>query len=237
MKMLYKYPQVEFPYAQLVEENQRRGREAPEFELVDALRDVFEAGPLLRRLRRVRQGRPGGHPVPHHGRQSRAGAGAHPRAAPSVVPQHLVVGLWPAASRAARHRPRTRFYTEHRHLGERWWYVDAERHLAEQGASLLFTENETNSERLFGSPNATPYVKDGINDAVVHGLVGSGEPEQDGTKVAAHFQAIVAPGEAFTVRVRFSDAPHDDPFGDFDAVFQQRIAKPTSSTPPSSVRT
>ena len=50
-------------------------------------------------------------------------------------------------------------------------------------------------------------------------------PEQVGTKVAAHFQAIVAPGEAFTVRVRFADAPHDDPFGDFDAVFEQRIAE------------
>jgi hypothetical protein len=50
-------------------------------------------------------------------------------------------------------------------------------------------------------------------------------PEQAGTKVAAHFQAIVAPGEVFTVRVRFADTPHDDPFGDFDPVFQQRIAE------------
>ena len=50
-------------------------------------------------------------------------------------------------------------------------------------------------------------------------------PERVGTKVAAHFQATVPPGEAFTVRVRFSNAPHDDPFGDFDAIFDQRIAE------------
>jgi hypothetical protein len=107
------------------------------------------------------------------------------------------------------------------HLGERWWYADARQ--AHASLLLLFTENETNSERLYGAPNTTPYVKDGIHEAVVHGLLNRVNPAQVGTKVAAHFCATVAPGETYTVRVRFADRAQEDPFGDFDAVFAQRI--------------
>ncbi|MHB1319511.1 MAG: MGH1-like glycoside hydrolase domain-containing protein, partial [Anaerolineae bacterium] len=121
-----------------------------------------------------------------------------------------------------RPRPRLRttgpgvVYTEGRHLGARWWYVEGD-------APLLFTENESNAERLWGSANPTPYVKDGINEAVVGGHSDRVNPEGFGSKVAAHFQTIVAPGASFTVRVRFSHVAHADPFGDFDAVFARRI--------------
>jgi hypothetical protein len=108
-------------------------------------------------------------------------------------------------------------YTNHRHLGERWWYVETE------GALLLFTENETNYERLFGAPNANPYVKDAINDAVVHGELERVNPENRGTKAAAHFHTILPPGERFTVRVRFTNRQNNAPFDDFEAVFAQRI--------------
>jgi len=222
MKMLYKYPQVAYPYAQLVEENRRRGREAPEFELVDALRDAFQAGryfdvfveyakadqeDILCRITAVNRG-------------------------PEPAPIHVLPHLWYRNDWSwgyARSRPELRaigpgaVHTEHRHLGQRWWTVDDVG--ANGGPTLLFTENETNAERLFGAPNATPYVKDGIHEAVVHGRAERVNPAQVGSKVAAHFQALVPPGEAFTVRVRFSDAPHDDPFGEFDPVFQQRIAQ------------
>jgi len=121
-------------------------------------------------------------------------------------------------------------YTDHRHLGKRWWYVGAVgvQHAsvgAHGHAPLLFTENETNAEQLFNWPNVTPYVKDGINNAVVHGRTDLVNPAQVGTKVAAHFQAIVPPGETFTVRVRFSNLLHDDAFADFDALFEQRIGE------------
>jgi len=221
MKMLYKYPQVEYPYAQLVDENRRRGREAPEFELVDALRDVFQEGryfdvfveytkagqeDILCRITAVNRG-------------------------PEPAPIHILPHLWYRNDWSwgyDRVRPELRatgpgaVHTEHRHLGERWWYV-----AAPDGTlpALLFTENETNAERLFGAPNPTPYVKDGIHEAVVHGRTDRVNPEQAGSKAAAHFQAVVAPGEAFTVWARFSDTPHDDPFGDLEAVFEQHIAE------------
>jgi hypothetical protein len=224
MKMLYKYPQVEYPYVQLVEENSRRGREAPEFELVDALRDAFEERryfdvfveyakadqeDMLCRITAINRG-------------------------PEPAPIHMLPHLWYRNTWSwgyGRRRPELRavgthaVHTEDRHLGERWWYVQAEGATARRGGPLLFTENETNMERLFELPNPTPYVKDGINATVVHELGSRVNPERVGTKVAAHFQAVVLPGEAATVYVRFADAPHEDPFGDLDKVFQQRIAE------------
>jgi hypothetical protein len=236
MKMLYKYPQVEYPYARLVEENRSRGREAPEFELMDALREVFEEGryfdvfveyakagqeDILCRITAVNRG-------------------------PEPAPIHVLPHLWYRNDWSwayGRQRPQLRaigpgaVHTEHRHLGQRWWYVDApdprrgEPTWSSSSRSpdprwpLLFTENETNSERLFGVPNATPYVKDGINQAVVHGRTDRVNPELVGTKVAAQFQAVVAPGEALSVYVRFADTAHDDPFGDFESVFQQCISE------------
>jgi len=226
MRMLYKYPQVEFPYAGLVEENLRRGRDEPEFELVDALREPFEQGrhfdvfveyakasqeDILCRISVVNRG-------------------------PEPAPIHVLPHLWFRNTWSWGHgRPRPELravaadavHTEARHLGERWWYVGAQREAGVSGMNqgvvpLLFTENETNAERLFDSPNASPYVKDGINDAVVQGLADRVNPNQRGTKVAAHFQACIPPGETFVVRVRFSDTPHDDAFADFEAVFGRR---------------
>ena len=220
IKMLYKYPQVEFPYARLVEENRRRGRDVPEFELVDGLREAFGQGryfdvyveyakagqeDLLCRITAINRG-------------------------PEPAPIHVLPHLWHRNTWSWGHgRPRPELraiapntvYTDDRHLGERWWYVDA----APQAVSLLFTENETNSERLSGWPNGTPYVKDGFHEAICNGRMDKVNPEQAGTKVAAHYQATVAPGEAFTVRVRFANAAHEEPFGNFDRVMEQRIAE------------
>ncbi|HSR33041.1 MAG TPA: glucosidase, partial [Anaerolineae bacterium] len=222
MKMLYKYPQVEYPYARLVEENRRRGRGVPEFELLDALRDAFEEGryfdvtveyakadqeDILCRITVVNRG-------------------------PEPATIHVLPHLWYRNTWSwgyDRPRPELRaisphaVYTEDRHLGERWWIVDGQ--VSEASPSLLFTENETNSERLFGSPNSSAYVKDGIHEAVVNGRLDRVNPEQRGTKVAAHLQANIPPGEVFPVRVRFSNIAHGEPFGDFDAVFEQRIAE------------
>jgi hypothetical protein len=222
MKMLYKYPQVEYPYARLVEENRRRGRDAPEYELIDALDDAFEENhyfdvfveyakadqeDILCRISVVNRG-------------------------PDPAPIHVLPHIWYRNNWAWGYdhpRPELRaldeytVYTQQRHIGERWWYVSTNDAEAQSAAPLLFTENDTNAERLNGWPNPTPYVKDGINEAVVHGRIHRVNPEQKGSKVAAHFRATVAPGEAYTVYVRFSNLPHTDPFADFDAVFQQRI--------------
>ncbi|KAF0315828.1 glycoside hydrolase family 63 [Colletotrichum asianum] len=174
----------------LYNENRRRGRDAPEFELYDALPQSVRGEPLLRRRDRVRQGR------------------------------FWYRNNW---SWEGRERPRLEappggsVYTKDWHLGERWWAVEGD-------APFLFTENETNNERLFGVPNETPFVKDGVHEAVVGGHANQVNPTQ-GSKVAAHVQALVAPGASLAVRVRFADYALEHPSADFDEVFAARVAE------------
>ncbi|MBI3943463.1 MAG: glucosidase, partial [Chloroflexi bacterium] len=219
MKLLYKYPQVEFPYALLVAENQRRKRDVPEFELFDALQKAFEENryfdtfveyakasqeDLLCRITVVNRG-------------------------PDPAPLHVLPHLWYRNTwswgynpvRPEMHALDTRtVYTQQRHLDERWWHVASDDY---QEPMLLFTENDTNTERLFKWPNATPHVKDSINDAIIHRQIDRVNPEQKGTKVAAWFKTRIAPNETFTVRVRFSNTLHANPFADFNFIFEQRI--------------
>src|SRR5262245_39821368 len=209
-KVVYKYPQVAFPYADLVAENGRRGSHEPEYELFDAIGDAFreqryfdviveyakrDAEDILCRIRAVNRG-------------------------PATAPIHLIPHLWYRNTwswthDAARHTIQADGHdaarTVHPALGERWWYVRGD------GAhpELLFTENDTNVERLFGVPNPTPFVKDGINDAIV-----SGRTERvnrlRGSKAAAHCHAMLAPGGEFTVEVRLSPRRQSHPFAGFD---------------------
>jgi hypothetical protein len=219
-KMLYKYPQVAYPYSLLVHENRRQGRGAGEFELLDAIREAWEqnryfdvfieyakAGQedMLCRLTAVNRG-------------------------PESAPIHLLPHIWYRNTWGWGHnaeRPSLEatgadtILARHRHLGERWWQVTDNGQ--GQALPLRFTENDTNTQRLYNWPNATPYVKDSINDAVVRGEAGRCNSEGQGTKAAAHFRAIVPPGEAYQVWVRFSPQATAHPFTDFEAVFQQRI--------------
>ncbi|MGH8245986.1 MAG: MGH1-like glycoside hydrolase domain-containing protein, partial [Gammaproteobacteria bacterium] len=219
MRMLYKYPQAVFPYRLLVEESRRRGRDAPEFELIDALSGAFQEyryfdvfveyakadeEDILCRISAVNRG-------------------------PDPAPIHVLPHLWYRNTWSWGHnpeRPRLRAVdagmvcAEHRHLGQRWWHT---RCSDSRQPVLLFTENDTNTERLFDWPNASPYVKDSINDAVVNGRMERVNPEGRGTKVAAHFHSVVQPGETFTVQVRFTHIPNAAPFDDFDAIFDRRL--------------
>jgi hypothetical protein len=221
MKMLYKYPQVAYPYARLVEENRRRSRHEPEFELIDALRDAFAENryfdvfieyakaseeDVLCRITAVNR-------------------------APEPAPIHLLPHVWFRNTWSWGYdRPKPELRSEstrefaavrlmHARLGHRWWYVRGA-----DGAvpDVLVTENETNTERLFGTPNASPYVKDGIDAAVVRGQRDRVNPAGVGTKAAAHVRAIVPPGESFTVEVRFTDREMKKPFADFEVAFDRR---------------
>ena len=99
----------------------------------------------------------------------------------------------------------------HADLGERYLYCEGD-------VPLLFTENETNNERLFGTPNTSPYVKDGINNYVVQGNHNAVNPAKTGTKSAAHYQLNVGAGKTATIRLRLSDlaaAAMGDPFKNF----------------------
>jgi Glycosyl hydrolase family 63 C-terminal domain len=220
MRFLYKYPQVEYPYTDLLHENRRRTRSDREYELIDALGEAFGSGryfdvfvdyakgseeDILCRITAINRG-----PEP---------------AALHILPHVWYRNTWSWGHRAERPAlwavDPTVVRTTHRHLGERWWYLDDEPQLP----SLLFTENETNFERLYGVPNAGPYVKDAFHEAVVNQRDDRIDPRRRGSKAAAHYRALVAPGAALSVRMRLSDRPLADPFADFEAIINRRLAE------------
>jgi len=210
MKYLYKYPQAAYPYAQLVEENRRRKRRDPEYELLDTgvfnddrYFDVFmeyaKAAPedILIKITAWNRG-------PEEAQLdllptmwfrniwSFGGKHGHPKL---WRIKDYSVGDRPAAAVVAAQESR---------YGTRWL-------LAEGAPEMLFTENETNFQRVFNFPNATPYVKDSFHDFLVHGARGAVNPAQTGTKCAAHYRARIAPGASVTLRLRLTNNdPHTD---------------------------
>ena len=221
MKFLYKYPQAEFPYTRLVEENQRRGRTEPEFELLDTgmfnekrYFDVFieyakaTAEDILIRIT------------------------AHNRG-PEAAELHLLPTLWfrntwswgsddrrPKLAAAGPSHGNAVLQLEHDYYGGRWL-------ICEGSPELLFTENETNVQRLFGLENRTPYVKDGLHDMVVHGRHDAVNPARTGTKAAAYYRFKIPAGNSVTMCLRLADrAPAGQVFGKaFDALFAKRRAE------------
>jgi len=218
MKCLYKYPQKAFPYAALVTENGRRGRDDPEFELFDtgifdgdeyfdvqveyAKADVDDI--LIRIL------------VTNHGPDA-----AHL----DVLPTIWFRNTWswsPGSPKPQMRRGESAEPTvelDHPAYGRRWLRCDG-------APTVLFTENETNRQRLFGSPNPTPYVKDAFHRAVVDRDSGAANPAHEGTKAAAWYAVDLAPGETTKIRLRFTDVTEDAPsaFADtFTTTFDTRI--------------
>ncbi len=227
MKYLYKYPQQAFPYDSLVEENRNRGYGDREYELLDTgifndnrYFDVFveyakhSAEDILIKIS-----------VTNRGEEEKT---LH------VLPTLWFRNIWswgrfktkPFLKKLKVDNDMSVIEASHSALGERWLYC--------QGATeLLFTENETNNERLFGVSNNSPWVKDGINNYIVHGDKNAVNSFQTGTKFAAHYLLNIAAGETKSVCLRLSDIPlaplmkggkGGSPFGtDFDNIFQTRI--------------
>ncbi len=219
MKMLYKYPQVEYPYGWLVDENRRRGRDHSEFELIDALQEAFEENRYFDLF--IEYAKAGGEDILCRITAINRG----PEAAPIYILPHLWFrNTWSWGYKSGRPELRQvsadTVVAEHRHLGNRWWHV---RSSDGQTPQLLFTENETNFERLYQVSNRMPYVKDSINDAIVAGQMDRVNPEMRGTKTAAKFNATLAPGKSLVVYVRFTPSKNSQPFADVDAIFSQRI--------------
>jgi hypothetical protein len=226
MRMLYKYPQAAFPYADLVETNARRGRGEPEYELLDTgvfaddrYFDVFveyaKAGPadVLVRITAANRG-------------------------PEPAVLHVLPTLWfrNTWSWGDDHSPDARPRLRRAGAGTvQAWHptLGAYRLAADGDPALLFTENETNAARLFGAPNHIPYVKDGIHEALIHDRETALNPEGVGTKVAAHYRLTIGAGQSAVVRLRLSATavtPEGAPasaaaFGDFDALCAQRQAE------------
>jgi hypothetical protein len=214
LKYLYKYPQRAYPYDDLVRTNRARGRDELEYELLDTgvfgedrYFDVFveyaKASPedILMQIT-----------VSNRGPQA---------AVLHVLPTFWFRNTWTEQIEATD-RPSlqqlgtTGIAAVHAQLGDRYIYC-------EDPLELLFTGNETNTQRIANRPNATPYVKDGINDYIVHGRAEAVNPQHAGTKAAAHYLIEVGAGQSQVLRVRLCDVPQREPFGaGFDAVMTAR---------------
>lgn len=232
MKMLYKYPQVAFPYADLVAENGRRGFYDFEYELLntgafndnryfDVVVEYAKAGEndILIKITATNRG-------------------------PEAAACYLLPTLWfrntwswgyengplhdvpgkPALRRIEGPAGLATVEAAHPAAGAYHFYAEA-------AGDLLFTENETNARRLYGAPNASPYVKDAFHRYLVNGETGAVNPDQTGTKVAALYQLTLAPGESRSIRLRLSSiiqnpkSKIENPFKGFDQIFAQRLAE------------
>jgi hypothetical protein len=224
LQFLYKYPHAAYPYDRLREENAKRTRHQPEYELIDTgvfaenrYFDVFVEyakatfEDIVVRMTAWNRG-------------------------PQAARLHLLPSLWfrnrwdwgdayntPQVVRVPGFQGGELLELTEFHYGQRW--------LAIEGApELLFTDNETNMERLFGQKSKTPFVKDAFHRYLINGERGAVNPAMTGTKAAAHFASEIAPGQSWTIRLRLTDqnlaenhTPASQVFGpSFDVIFDQR---------------
>jgi hypothetical protein len=224
LQFLYKYPQAAYPYDQLREENAKRTRHEPEYELIETgvfaenrYFDIFVEyakvtfEDIVVRITAWNRG-------------------------PQPARLHLLPSLWfrnrwdwgdsyntPQVARVPGYEGAELLELTEFHYGQRWLVIEG-------NPELLFTDNETNMERLFGQKSKTPYVKDAFHRYLVNGERAAVNPALTGTKAAAHFASEIAPGQSWAIRARLTDqnlaenrTPAREIFGPaFDAIFEQR---------------
>jgi hypothetical protein len=217
MKFLYKYPQAEFPYARLVEDNRRRGKNDPEFELMDT--GVFDENRNFDVVVEYAKASPEDILI----RISATNRG------PEAAPIHLLPIIWfrntwswgysdqrPTLKKIDSSRANAVLAVDHPAYGPRWLYC-------QNGPEVLFCDNDTNTKRLYGY-DGPRYPKDAINDYVVNGKHEAVNPALIGTKAAARYTRTLSPGETATIKLRLSDkqlgANAFD--GEFDRIFAVR---------------
>ncbi|MBI5773828.1 MAG: glucosidase [Verrucomicrobia bacterium] len=200
-KALYKYPQAEFPYARLIEENQQRGKDDPEYELADT--GVFDGNRYFDVFAEYAKNAPDDILI----RITVANRG------PQSATLHLLptvwfrnTWIWGCTHEGCSLKPRIalekedRLALSHDTLGKYVFEIGP----APDGSQppVLFTDNETNNQRLFNAENAVPFVKDAFHEYVIHGRADAVSPKGRGTKAAPHYVLQLAPDEAQTVRLR-----------------------------------
>ncbi len=225
MKYLYKYPQAAYPYLDLIETNRHRGRQALEYELLDT--GVFDQDRYFDVFVEYAKGSPDDLGI----RISVANRG------PEAATLHLLPTLWfrniwsweQGASKpilaGQQMEGMSVISALHTAPVSHEWFADYKLY-CEGEPPLLFTENETNNAKLFGGENASPYVKDGINDFVVSGHTRGVNPAHQGTKACPHYILNIGPGETRVIRLRLAwpvPGEPESPFEDFDQLFAKRI--------------
>ncbi len=224
MRMAYRYPQARFPYEELTAQCGSLSKMEGELELwhtgvlndnrfFDIEIEYAKASPddILIRATATNCG-------------------------PEAAPLHLAPTLWFRNTWSWGRDDRKPSLQETTEEQSPFHIIEAEHHVlgkyrfyCEEATRLLFTENESNLERLWGVPNRSPCVKDSINDAILLGRPELANPNRVGTKAAAHYRFVLQPNESRTIRLRLSRIEHGhqarkscDHFGDFDAIFERR---------------
>ena len=212
LQMLYKYPQAGFPYQQLVEKNGRRSRLEPEYELMDtgvfdqdAYFDIFieyakaAEDDILVQIT-----------VHNRGREA--------------APLHVLPVLWFRNTWSWGHDNEKPLLlssntgdiiARHKKLGQFVLHTD-------QKAPLLFCENETNYQRLYGTPNVSPFVKDGINDFLVDRKEEAVNRYATGTRAAVNYERWIEAGQTVVLKLRLEKEGNTNPFADFDVIFSKQ---------------
>ncbi len=226
MKYLYKYPQGEFPYGQLIDTNRNKSKLEGEFELMDTgifdddkYFDVFveyakaDVDDILIKVTVANRG--------------------NDDAPLNVLPTVWLRNDWAWKGRKATGELRA---IDSNVIGIECDSLAAKSLFFDGSPELLFTDNETNNERLFGTANPSPFVKDGINDYVVNGKIEAVNPDKTGTKASANYKIVIPARSEVTLRMRLTDQQFErraaksgkrtsNPFGDFDAIFEKRISE------------
>ena len=224
-KALYKYPQAEFPYVRLIDENRRRTRNEPEYELIDT--GIFDDGCYFDVIAEYAKAAPDDVliRITVHNRGS------------ETATLHLLPTLWyrntwtwGCAHEGCGLKPWMRqtepgtLRGEHETLGRFLFHAGQDSN--GRPPALLFTENESNLRKLFEVANVSPFVKDAFHEYIVHGRTEAVNPKTKGTKAAAHYPLAIPSGGMATIRLRLfmeQEAPAQ-PFGaDFDQIFADRI--------------
>jgi mannosylglycerate hydrolase MGH1-like protein len=235
MALLYKYPQGEFPYRWLIEENQRRAGQGPEFELVDT--GIFDEDRYFDILVeygkashddiaiRITAHNRGPEPAPLHilptlWFRNTWSWGANPMPEPRITVERddaRVLGLIADDGDMPPDRNMPPFYS----LGMRWLFGPAD------DAAVMVTDNETNGDRAYGPGNISrkPFTKDAFHRALCELDDTACKPEERGTKATLHYRYMVPAGGKVTLRLRFTDGKKRDPLADVDAILDARKAE------------
>jgi len=215
MKYLYKYPQAVFPYNNLVETNRRRSREEFEYELLDT--GVFDEDRYFDVFVEYAKADPEDIliTITVHNRGPEA-------ATLCLLPTLWFRNTWSWVKEETRPVLRegkdASIVASDSKLGDRTLQCEG-------NPELLFTENETNTARLWGQPNASPYVKDAFHNYLVSNKEDAVNPAKMGTKAAALYRLNILAGASQIVRLRLSAQPSDEPFRNFDQIFASRFAE------------
>ena len=212
MKMLYKYPQNEFPYERLISENRNRGKLDPEFELIDAgvfdnddYFDVFveyakaDEADILIKITICNRGKK--------------------EASLNVLPTLWFRNTWRWGYE--NYKPSLLSSNNNEVIIDHRMFPDFKLH-ADGDSSFLFCDNETNFQKLYGSGNVSDFTKDGINDYLIHKTEHSVNKNSSGTKMSANYDLKIKGGKQAVIKLRIENKNNPTPFLDFDKIFTAR---------------